>query len=55
MVLAMAICETCPANDVDHMVSVLIKVFDTRSSLMRLLKLMIDREISHTGMRLTQY
>jgi hypothetical protein len=55
MVLAMAICETCPPSDVDHMISVLIKVFDTRSSLMHLLKLMIDREISHTGMCIVRY
>jgi hypothetical protein len=49
MVLAMAICETCPAVEVDIMISVLLNLFETRTSLVNLLKLMIDREISHTG------
>jgi hypothetical protein len=49
MVLAMAICETCPPAEVDIMISVLLNLFDTRTSLVNLLKLMIDREISHTG------
>jgi len=45
----MAICETCPPGEVDIMVSVMLNLFDTRASLMSLLKLMIDREISHSG------
>jgi hypothetical protein len=49
MVLAMAICETCPPGDVEIMISVLLNLFDTRTSLVNLLKLMIDREITHTG------
>jgi hypothetical protein len=49
MVLAMAICETCPTAEVDIMISVLLNLFDTRASLMSLLKLMIDREIAHAG------
>lgn len=49
MVLAMVICECCPAGEVDMMISVLMNIFDTRASLVALLKTMIDREIAHTG------
>jgi len=49
MVLAMVICECCPANEVDMMISVLMNIFDTRASLISLLKTMIDREIAHTS------
>jgi neurofibromin 1 len=49
MVLVMAICETCPPAEVEIMISVLLNLFDTRGSLMTLLKHMIDREIAHTG------
>ncbi|KAJ7821199.1 hypothetical protein B0H14DRAFT_2831907 [Mycena olivaceomarginata] len=48
MVLVMAICETCPPAEVEIMISVLLNLFDTRGSLMTLLKHMIDREIAHT-------
>ncbi|KAG2156346.1 hypothetical protein DEU56DRAFT_231415 [Suillus clintonianus] len=48
MVLAMVICECCPASEVDMMISVLMNIFDTRASLVALLKTMIDREIAHT-------
>lgn len=49
MVLAMVICECCPPNEAELMVSVLMNIFDTRASLMALLKTMIDREIAHTS------
>ena len=49
MVLAMTICEVCPVSEVEMMVSVLLNVFDTRSSLMALMKLMVEREISGSG------
>ena len=56
MVLALAICETCPASEVDIVTPVLFNLFDTRSSLMRLLKVMIDREVGRTGrVRATAY
>ncbi|KAK7053933.1 hypothetical protein R3P38DRAFT_3343387 [Favolaschia claudopus] len=48
MVLVMAICETCPPGEVEIMISVLLNLFDTRGTLMTLLKRMIDREIAHT-------
>jgi hypothetical protein len=31
------------------MISVLLNIFDTRASLLALIKLMIEREVSHTG------
>ena len=49
MALALAICEICPPNEVDAMNAVLLNLFDTRSSLMNLLKTMIDLEIGKTG------
>ncbi|KAI9574812.1 hypothetical protein HD554DRAFT_2201766 [Boletus coccyginus] len=49
MVLAMVICECCPASEVDMMISVLMNIFDTRAALVALLKTMIDREIAHTA------
>ncbi|KAF8872759.1 hypothetical protein BD779DRAFT_1679537 [Infundibulicybe gibba] len=48
LALAMTICEICPPSEVEMMISVLLNVFDTRSSLMALLKLMIEREVAHT-------
>ena len=50
MVLAMTICEICPPNEVEMMISVLLNIFDTRESLLSLIKLMIDREVAQTGM-----
>jgi len=50
MFLALAICEICPPSDVDVIISVLMNLYDTRTSLVNLLKAMIDREIAHTGM-----
>ncbi|KAI1796034.1 hypothetical protein LXA43DRAFT_649826 [Ganoderma leucocontextum] len=48
MALALAVCEICPPNEVDAMNAVLLNLFDTRSSLMNLLKTMIDLEIGKT-------
>ncbi|CAK5277391.1 unnamed protein product [Mycena citricolor] len=48
MALVMAICETCPPSEVEMMISVLLNIFDTRGSLMALLKRMIDREVAQT-------
>jgi hypothetical protein len=49
MVLAMTICEICPPSEVEVIIEVLFDIFDTRKSLLALLKLMIEREISQTG------
>ncbi|CDO69579.1 hypothetical protein BN946_scf184759.g19 [Trametes cinnabarina] len=46
--LALAICEICPPHEVDSMNAVLLNLFNTRSSLMNLLKMMIDIEIQKT-------
>lgn len=48
MSLALAICEVCPAGQVDNLISVMLNLFDTRSSLMTLLKNMIDVEVART-------
>jgi len=47
--LALAVCEICPANEVDILIPILLNVFDTRESLLRLMKSAIDREIARTG------
>ena len=49
MVLAMTICEMCPPAEVEIMISVLLNIFDSRASLLSLIKLMIEREVSQTG------
>ena len=49
MVLAMTICEICPPGEVEMMISVLLNIFDSRSSLLNLIKLMIEREVAQTG------
>ncbi|TFK62722.1 hypothetical protein BDN72DRAFT_964371 [Pluteus cervinus] len=48
MALAMTICEICPPGEVEIMISVLLNLFNTRKSLMALLKLMIEREVAQT-------
>ncbi|KAF8165773.1 hypothetical protein B0H34DRAFT_794124 [Crassisporium funariophilum] len=49
MVLAMTICEICPPGEVEIMISVLLNIFDSRASLMALIKLMIEREVAQTN------
>ncbi|KAL1727572.1 hypothetical protein EV714DRAFT_253754 [Schizophyllum commune] len=48
MALAMAICEVCPAGEVDTIINVLLDLFDTREHALRLIKQIIDREIANT-------
>ncbi|GBE80125.1 hypothetical protein SCP_0213280 [Sparassis crispa] len=48
MILALAICQICPSGEVDNLISVLLNLFDTRSSLMTLMKMMIDLEVANT-------
>ncbi|KAL0949203.1 hypothetical protein HGRIS_009281 [Hohenbuehelia grisea] len=48
MMIPLAICEICPPGEADNIINVLLNLFDTRASLMTLLKKMIDREIAST-------
>ena len=48
MILVLAICETCPPSEVDVITPVLLNLFDSRPSLLELLKLMIEREVKTT-------
>lgn len=48
ILLALAICETCPVSEIDVMLPVMINIFDTRTGLLALLKAVIDKEISRT-------
>ncbi|KAG6854444.1 hypothetical protein C0991_006523 [Blastosporella zonata] len=49
MALALTICEICPPSEVGMMINVLLNVFDTRESLMKLIKAMIERDIAAAG------
>jgi hypothetical protein len=49
MVLALAICETCPPSEIDVVIPVLFNIFDERSTLMELVRAVIDREIQNTS------
>ncbi|KAG8833280.1 Ras GTPase activating protein ira2 [Serendipita sp. 399] len=46
MLLAIAVCETTSVNEIDIMLPVMVNIFDTRSSLLALLKSLIDREVT---------
>ena len=47
--LAVAICETCPPDEADFIIPIMLNLFDTRASLLALLKMLVDREISRVG------
>ncbi|RDB19915.1 Neurofibromin [Hypsizygus marmoreus] len=48
MVLALTICEICPPSEVEMMISVLLNIFNTRTSLLNLIKIMIEKEVAAT-------
>lgn len=48
LLLALAVCETCPVNEVDIMLPVMINIFDTRSTLVSLLRGLIDKEMTRS-------
>lgn len=45
----MTMCEICPPSEVDTIIPVLLSIFETRESMLTLLKLMIEREVAQTG------
>jgi PII-like signaling protein len=47
--LALAVAETTPVNEVDVMLPVVINIFDTKSNLLALLKAVIDKEVTRSG------
>ena len=47
--LAVAICETCPPDEADFIIPIMLNLFDSRASLLALLKMLVDREISRAG------
>jgi len=47
--LAVAICETCPPDEADFIIPIMLNLFDARASLLALLKMLVDREISKAG------
>ncbi len=49
MFLVVAIGETCPPSEADVITLVLLNLFDTRASLLTLLKLLIEREVKTTS------
>jgi len=51
MVLAITICEICPPAEVELMIFVLLNVFNSRESLLSLIKLMVEREVAQTSKR----
>lgn len=48
--LAITICEICPAQEVEMMISILLNILDTRASLLEFMKLVIEREVAQTSM-----
>ncbi|KAG6857003.1 hypothetical protein H0H87_011097 [Tephrocybe sp. NHM501043] len=48
MALALTICDICPPSEVAMMINVLLNVFDTRESLLKLIKTMIERDVAGT-------
>ncbi len=49
LALALAVCESCPPNEVDEMSSLLFRTFEASSSLLKLLEVLIEREVSQTS------
>jgi neurofibromin 1 len=49
LALAIAICEVCPSNEVDEMLVLLFRAFEARSSLLALMKVLIEKEVAQTS------
>lgn len=50
IMIAMAMCNVCPSHEIENLIHVILNIFDTRKSLMRLLKALIAREVAQTSM-----
>ncbi|CAE6422943.1 unnamed protein product [Rhizoctonia solani] len=49
IMIAMAMCNVCPSQEIDNLIHVILNIFDTRKTLLRLLKALIDREVAVTS------
>ncbi|KAH7343309.1 hypothetical protein B0J17DRAFT_171910 [Rhizoctonia solani] len=49
IMIAMAMCNVCPSQEIDNLIHVILNIFDTRKSLLRLIKALIDREVAQTS------
>ncbi|WOO81456.1 Neurofibromin [Vanrija pseudolonga] len=49
LALAMAMCDVCPPGEVDEVSLMLFRVFEAKGSLLSLMKLLIEREVSQTN------
>ena len=47
--LALAVAETTPVNEVELMLPVVINIFDSKSNLLALLKAVIEKEVTRSG------
>ncbi|KAG8749958.1 Ras GTPase activating protein ira2, partial [Ceratobasidium sp. 428] len=48
IMIAMAMCNVCPAHEIENLIHVILNIFDTRKSLLRLLKALVEREVAQT-------
>ena len=49
LAFALAICESCPPKEVDEVSLLLFRVFETRGTLLGLLKVLVEREVTQTS------
>lgn len=49
LALAMAICESCPPGEVDEISMMLFRVFESKGTLLSLMKVLIEREVAQTN------
>ena len=48
LAFAVAICEVCPASEVDELLALLFKSLEAKASLISLIKVMIEKEVAQT-------
>lgn len=49
LALAVAICETCPPNELDEISTLLFRVFESKGNLLSLMKVLVEREVALTN------